>query len=206
MSKDVLVVSKADLSMVESNALSLQQLSFLVKRTPEKYIRKRPAKGGGEWTYVTAGYVKKCLNLMFGWDWDFEVVENIILHGEAIVKGRLTVRTNGKTIIKTQFGNKDIVCRKGTEIPLSIGNDLKSAASDALKKCASELGIAADVYNAAEFREVFVMDDISKDDLVELYEIKKDGLSIEDIANAERIIGGNEVASYAKLFKLLQSC
>jgi hypothetical protein len=44
---------------------------------------------------------------------------------EAIVKGRLTCRSNGKTIIKTQYGNKDIVFKKlqqgETErIPLSI--------------------------------------------------------------------------------------
>jgi len=41
-------------------------------------------------------------------------------------------------------------------IPLSIGNDLKSAATDCLKKCASEIGIASDIYNKDEFREVKV--------------------------------------------------
>jgi len=55
-----------------------------------------------------------------------------------------------------QYGCKEIMCRKGTDIPLNLGNDLKAAATDALKKCAAELGIAADIYNADEFREVDV--------------------------------------------------
>ena len=100
---------------------------------------------------------------MFGWDWDFEIIEQMILHGEAIVKGKLTCRTNGKTIIKTQFGNKDIIYKKdmvnGERVPLSIGNDLKAAATDALKKCAAEIGIAADIYNAEEFQSINVIED-----------------------------------------------
>ena len=93
---------------------------------------------------------------MFGFDWDFEILEQSVMHGEAIVKGKLTIRTNGKVITKMQFGNKDIICKKGTDIPLSIGNDLKSAATDCLKKCAAEIGIAADIYNKEEFREVTI--------------------------------------------------
>ena len=131
------IVTDKELSLVENNALGSQQLALLLKNTPAKYVKKRPAKGGGTWDYVTGGYVRKCLNLMFGWDWSFEIIDEKILHGEAIVKGRLTCNSNGKTIVKMQFGNKDIMFKKGTEIPLSIGNDLKAAATDALKKCAA---------------------------------------------------------------------
>ena len=53
----------------DSLALDLEQINFFLKRTPSKYTRKRPAKGGGQWTYVSGGYVKKVLNLAFGWDW-----------------------------------------------------------------------------------------------------------------------------------------
>ena len=91
---------------------------------------------------------------MFGWDWDFEIKDKQIIVNQVIVEGRLTVRSNGTTVIKEQIGKKDIMYKKGTEIPLDIGNDFKAAATDALKKCAAELGIAADVYNAAEFKEV----------------------------------------------------
>lgn len=162
------LVEKEELSLVSDNSLNENQLDIILRRTPEVYKKKRPAKGGGEWTYVTGGYIKKCLNMMFGWDWDFEILGEQVLHGEVIVKGKLTCRTNGKTIIKTQFGNKDIVYKKqnaeqiatgAPQIPLSIGNDMKAAATDALKKCASEIGIAADIYNADEFKEVNVATD-----------------------------------------------
>jgi recombination DNA repair RAD52 pathway protein len=154
--QDLALISPDDLSLVESNSLNSQQLKLILQKTPDKYVHKRPAKGGGEWEYVTGGYVKKCLNLMFGWDWDFEIIDEKIIDGEAIVKGRLTCRSNGKVIVKMQYGNKDIVCKKGSTTPLSIGNDLKSAATDALKKCAAEIGIAADIYNKLDFKEVRV--------------------------------------------------
>ena len=55
-----------------------------------------------------------------------------------------------------QYVNKDIIFRKNSEEPLSIGNDMKAAATDALKKCAAEIGIAADIYNKMDFKEVNV--------------------------------------------------
>lgn len=153
---DLVLISPSELSKVKDNSLNSRQLEHLLKRTPSNYVRTRPAKGGGTWRYVSGGYVKKVLNLLFGWDWDFEILSETVYDDEVVVKGKLTCRTNGKTIIKTQFGNKDIIRKKETQTPLSIGNDLKSAATDALKKCAAEIGIAADIYNAEEFKEVFV--------------------------------------------------
>ena len=166
------LISAEDLSLVDDNSLNANQLAQILKRTPKAYVKKRPAKGGGTWDYVSGGYVKKVLNLMFGWDWDFEVLEDKIMHDEAIVKGRLTCRSNGRTIIKTQYGNKDIMYKRGTDangnrIPLSIGNDLKSAATDCLKKCAAEIGIAADIYNKDEFKEIQVKDWIKDIDTAE---------------------------------------
>jgi len=160
------LISAEELSLVDDNSLNANQLAQILKRTPKAYVKKRPAKGGGTWEYVTSGYVKKVLNLMFGWDWDFEILEDKVMHDEVIVKGRLTCRSNGRTIVKTQYGNKDIMYKRGTDaqgnrIPLSIGNDFKSASSDCLKKCASEIGIAQDIYNKEDFKEVKVKDWIS---------------------------------------------
>lgn len=205
------LIEAEDLSLVSNNSLNEHQLKQILKRTPKQYIKQRPAKGGGTWEYVTGGYVKKCLNIMFGWDWDFEIIEQHVMHGEAIVKGRLTCRSNGKTIIKMQFGNKDVIYRKlqqgETErIPLSIGNDLKAAATDCLKKCAAEIGIAADIYNKEDFREVNVnTKEVELSDLIELFELKKENLTEDEIINCERIIKEKEVTSYKKLFKKLQA-
>lgn len=173
MSNEIIKVTAAELSLVQDNCMNPAQLKLLLQKTPKHYIKKRPAKGGGEWDYVSGGYVRKVLNLMFGWDWDFEILSEMIRDGEVIVKGKLTCRANGRTIVKTQYGKKEIVFKKGTEIPLSIGNDLKSAATDSLKKCAADLGIAGDVYNKNEFRELDVTPMETPDEVNDRKEMKR---------------------------------
>lgn len=190
------LISAEDLSLVDDNSLNANQLAQILKRTPKAYVKKRPAKGGGTWDYVSGGYVKKVLNLMFGWDWDFEVLEDKIMHDEAIVKGRLTCRSNGRTIIKTQYGNKDIMYKRGTDaqgnrVPLSIGNDLKSAATDCLKKCAAEIGIAADIYNKEDFKEIQIKDwilDIEKAESAEELDMIWSAMSAKEQTNYQEVI------------------
>ena len=218
MENELAIIVESDLSLVDDNNLNKNQLSLLLRKTPPQFIKKRPAKGGGTWDYVSGGYVKKCLNLMFGWDWSFEIIDEKILYGEAIVKGKLTCRSNGREIIKMQFGNKDIVFKKQTDaevskglerIPLSIGNDLKSAATDCLKKCAAEIGIAADIYNKEEFKEAMVVSDDEVNDihseLTNLFEAKKESIPTTEYANIKRILNNKEVKSYTKLSKFLKS-
>lgn len=206
--EDLALINASDLSMVETNSLNAKQLDTLLKRTPAKYIKQRPAKGGGTWDYVTGGYVKKCLNLMFGWDWDFEIVDEKIMieSKEVVVKGRMTCRTNGRTIVKMQYGNKDIIFKRGSDIPLSIGNDMKAAATDALKKCAAEIGIAADIYNKEDFREVRVQtEEVSLDSLkFLLQQVDTSKYSPDEIINIERIIEQEEKTSYAKAINYLK--
>jgi len=158
------IVNEKDLAKVENNLLNSEQLGFLFKKTPENHIYKRPGKGGGQWDFVTGIYMKKVLNMIFGWNWDFQI-EKFDVNLEAkqtIVLGKLTCRTNETQIIKMQFGRSDIKFKKNTETPLDLGNDLKAAATDALKKCASELGIAGDIYGTNEFKEIEVMPESGK--------------------------------------------
>lgn len=150
------LIEPSDLSLVSENMLNAKQLEILLKTTPPQYVHKRPAKGGGTWEYVTGGYVRKLLNMMFGWNWSFEIIEQMILHGEVVVKGKLTCKVQGGEIVKMQYGNKEVMCKRGTDQPLSIGNDFKAAATDALKKCAAEIGVAADIYNKQDFKPVRV--------------------------------------------------
>jgi hypothetical protein len=130
--------------------LSEAQVDFLLQRTPSHEIKLRQGRGGMQFSYVEHGYVTERLNLVFGFNWDFEVMDKQILEDEVIVEAKLTVRTpGGQTIVKTQFGGADIKrhtsgSRNGK--PLSIADDYKAAASDALKKCASLLGIGLDLY------------------------------------------------------------
>lgn len=203
----IALIKKSDLTLCDSQLLSENQLQFILRPTPEKFKRKRPAKGGGTWDYVSVGYIQKALNLMFGWDWDFEVTEQIvnIEAKEVICKGRLTVRIvkdgQTRTITKTQFGNKDIMFRKDGNIPLSLGNDLKSAASDALKKCASMLGIAQDVYNATEFKEVVIEETVFKDVALMLTNCE----NAEEVDAVYFMLNEEEQAKYLPLINRLKN-
>lgn len=160
MVKEVKLYTKEDLTLAENNLLGARQLNYLLSKTPAAYVKERPAKGGGKWNYVSGVYVKKVLNLLSGWDWDFEVVKFSIEREakQCIVHGRLTIRLGGKEIKKEQFGCCDIKVRKSDGSYLDLGNDLKAATTDCLKKCSSELGVAGDIYGGEEFREVTVIE------------------------------------------------
>lgn len=153
---EIALIKKSELLKVEEAPFNTDQINLFLRKTPARFKKTRPAKGGGTWTYVSGAYVKKMLNLAFGWDWDFEIVDEMvnIEAKQVIVKGCLTVRSQGKTIVKMQYGRQDLKFKRNTEQPLDLGNDLKGAATDCLKKCASELGIAQDVYAPDEFREM----------------------------------------------------
>lgn len=139
---------------IQKTWVSEGQLIQILQRTPPQYVYKRPGKGGGTFDYVTVAYVTKSLNYIFGWNWDFEIVQHGIEGGQVWALGKLTVRgtKEGQTIVKTQFGRNDIKYKRGTKEMLDFGNDLKGATSDALKKCASMIGIASDVYGKADYK------------------------------------------------------
>jgi hypothetical protein len=211
---ELALIEASELSLVDNNNLNDKQLALILKKTPAQYVKTRPAKGGGTWDYVPGGYMKKILNLMFGWDWDFEIMEDKIMHGEVIVKGKLTCRSNGKEIIKMQYGNKDIMYKKlqqgETERqPLSIGNDLKSAATDCLKKCAAEIGIAADIYNKEDFKEVKVaLDDDVEDkhtEMKELFEFKQNYIPANDFADVKSVIENKKLKAYPRIKTYLEN-
>lgn len=201
---DLALIKSEELSLVPDNLLNEDQLKLLLKSTPKQYIKERPAKGGGKWQYVTGGYVRKVLNLLFGWQWSFEILDEKILieAGEVIVKGKLTAQVNGRTIVKMQYGNKDIMFKRGTQNPLSIGNDMKAAATDCLKKCAAEIGVAADIYNAEDFKPVTVQTEL--DELKELLEWVGTDIDLRTRDQIQGVIDRKEKASYAKSINLLK--
>ncbi len=153
--KDFYEEEENNLSIIQT-PISKKQMLKIFQRTPKEHIYSRPAKGGGQWSFVTGVYVKKILNYVFGFLWDFEVKDKGKEGDQVWVLGRLTIKnaTGEAIIIKEQFGRADVKLKRGTEIPLDYGNDLKAAATDALKKCASELGIASDIYGSNEFKDI----------------------------------------------------
>jgi Rad52/22 family double-strand break repair protein len=97
-------------------------------------IKQRPGDHGDILDYLEGATVIQRLNEAFNSEWSFEIIEHLIQEKEVLVSGRLTA--NGFT--KTQFGNKT---RES-----SVGDDLKAAATDCIKKCATLFGIGLHLY------------------------------------------------------------
>ena len=161
MTKEIQTIKDEDgqkVLMLQDGAMNEKQLLHILQKTPKKHIYRRRGKGGREFDYITGTYAKKVLNYTFGWLWNFEIKSHIIEHEakQCIVLGRLEIKNSNNEIIivKEQFGRSDIKYYKDGKGAVDLGNDLKAAATDALKKCASELGIASDIYGANEFKEI----------------------------------------------------
>ena len=119
-----------------------------MQKTAEINIKERKGPKGVMLRYVDTAYMTTALNWATLMDWDFEVVETredtIDKKRHISVLGCLTVHTtDGKIIVKQQWGSQVL------KVGMEMGDALKAAASDSMKKCASMLGIAADVYAGA---------------------------------------------------------
>lgn len=131
------------------------QLKVLGRKTPRDKIKSRPGNGGRMFDYVEVGYIIGQLDEAFGRLWDWEIItEELKGNSQVWVKGRLTIHlAPGFDLKKDAFGSSDIKKFTSSGLAIDIGNDLKSASSDALKKAASYLGIASDVYFPHEYEE-----------------------------------------------------
>lgn len=124
------------------------QRNIILMQTPPDEIEWRAGPKGKMVPYVKIGYVIETLNLGLGFDWDFDILSHEYHEelDEIIVLGKLTVRGNGRAVSKTQFGSAKVQRYDNTNKVICLADDHKAAASDCLKKCASLLGVAHDVY------------------------------------------------------------
>ena len=119
------------------------QRQLLEEPFPVSIHRTRRGAHGRELVYVaTPNYIDR-LNQSFCGAWSFEVVSHQVLEFEVVVLGRLTAAG----ISKVAFGGSAITRSRETGETLSLADDLKSASSDALKKCCSLLGVGLALYS-----------------------------------------------------------
>src|SRR5579883_470073 len=104
----------------------------------------RDQRGGVDLEYITGEQCVSRLNQVLGpAGWSFTVRE----HGlnteadEVWVLGELSVTIDGQTAVRQQFGSQRVKRNRASGTPLDVGFDLKGAATDALKKCASLVGV-----------------------------------------------------------------
>src|SRR5438132_12730756 len=100
-------------------------------------IKQREGLYGDVLDYVEGSAVIQRLNDAFNAEWTFEVLDHHIYEKEVVVLGKLTAQG----IAKCQFGKSKITRTKETKAEVSIGDDLKAAVTDAIKKCATLFGI-----------------------------------------------------------------
>jgi hypothetical protein len=104
----------------------------------------RDQRGGIDLEYITGEQCVSRLNQVLGpLGWSFLVRE----HGvnaeadEIWALGELTLNVGDQTAVRQQFGSQKIRRNRATGTPVDIGFDSKAAATDALKKCASLVGV-----------------------------------------------------------------
>ena len=126
------------------------QVDLLSATTPPQYIKKRKGRGGREFDYVEFNYVAGRLNAAFAFKWDVEIMDKVIdTKGNQIAMWiRLTVHfLDGTKAHKDAWGSAEIKRGTGDGSIVDLGDDLKAAQSDGIKKAASMLGICWDVYS-----------------------------------------------------------
>jgi len=110
---------------------------------PDNLLRSRKGPFGQTFTYVEGSAYIARLNNAFEGNWSFEIVEHQVREGEVVVLGKLVA--DGVT--KMSFGGSSITVSREGEV-ISIADDLKAAATDALKKAASLLGVGLHLYSS----------------------------------------------------------
>lgn len=132
-------------------------IDFINMPTPAKYVLQREGTGGKKFPYIPGWYAKKCANYAFGFNHSFEIKSREIVGLSAIVEGRFIVtdpKTGREILHKDDVGGHKIQFLSGKphtpEWAVDLANDYKSAATDAMKRCMSQLGFWKDVYGVSE--------------------------------------------------------
>ena len=94
-------------------------------------IRQRKGRNG-RLDYVEGHSVIHRLNEALEGAWSFEIVHHEIREEEALVIGRLSA----EGITKMAFGGSQVTRERESGTPISLGDDLKSASTDSVRRVA----------------------------------------------------------------------
>jgi Rad52/22 family double-strand break repair protein len=117
---------------------------ILEKHFGQEQIKQREGNFGKMLDYIEGHAVIQRLNDAFDADWSFTIIRYDIFKetDEVLVQGEL----KAGNVVKMQFGSSKIThARKNGDI-ISLGDDLKAAATDALKKAATLFGVGLHLY------------------------------------------------------------
>ena len=116
---------------------------LLEKPFAPEQIKQREGRDG-RLDYVEGHSVIARLNEAFEGHWSFEIMRHDILleRNEVLALGKLSA----DGVVKMQFGASRIERDETSNEIVCLGDDLKAAGTDALKKCATFLGVGLHLY------------------------------------------------------------
>ena len=129
----------------------------LSEKFPEKFLKRRIINQGTSdervIEYIGGDKVIERLNEIIGLGWNFEIVDKIvdIDIGQIAVLGRLSADIGGVKVVKEQWGSSAIDTYPNGRV-ISLGDNIKAATTDALKKCATRIGVGLYLYDSESMK------------------------------------------------------
>lgn len=169
-----IVVDETALSATDNirKAITIKHKKVSFMKTPKPYIKQ---KAGMD--YVEYSYMREVADKEFpGWSWEIIDTE---MHGSAayVVHGRLKWYDEGIWRTGDMVAAHRIQTKRGTGEFVDIGNDVKAANTDAIKKAFNMyMNIADDVYRN-QIEDMELSDEEKNDILVLASEISEDRMN-----------------------------
>lgn len=169
-----IVVDETALSATDNirKAITIKHKKVSFMKTPKPYIKQ---KAGMD--YVEYSYMREIADKEFpGWSW--EIVDTEMLGSAAyVVHGRLKWYDEGIWRTGDMVAAHRIQTKRGTGEFVDIGNDVKAANTDAIKKAFNMyMNIADDVYRN-QIEDMELSDEEKNDILVLASEISEDRMN-----------------------------
>jgi len=199
---EVIVVDQQMLDATDSVRQAITKKHKKVSRikTPKPFVKKKMGLD-----YVEFSYMREVADKEYpGWSWTIEKSE--VLGSEAyVVHGRITWYDEGIWRKADMVAAHRIQKKRGTNEFVDIGNDVKSANTDCIKKAFNMyLNIADDVYRN-QVEDVSLSDEQKNDILLIASEISEEKMEqIHDLIKDQAINSANYNSSKIKLDKELK--
>ena len=196
-SNGIMTVDESSLAAVNQmrKAITDKHKSVSNIATPKPFVKK---KMGME--YVEYSYMREVADKEFpGWSWIIVKTEN--LGSEAyVIHGRLKWYDEGIWREGDMTAAHRIQKKRGTNEFVDIGNDIKAANTDCIKKAFNfYLNIADDVYRN-QIEDMELSDDQKNDILILAADVSEERVSqIHDLIKEQAINTANYNASFSKL-------
>lgn len=118
-------------------------LEHLVRPFSSDQVKQRTTPLGYTVDYIETSTVIIRMNEAFQGEWSFKILDHKLLEDVVVVLGELTA----DGITKQQFGTCELSHESEDGVLFSLGDGMKAAASDALKKCATLFGLGLQLYS-----------------------------------------------------------